>query len=128
MNRIIRAEHKRPDLVAAFKQLDAAPASHDMELVYRKHKRNRSHEQNSRYWAFMQMAAVSLGISAEDLHVEAKCHHLGYKEIALPDGRIAIVANSTAKLSVQEFTDYVDQVEAWLVCEKGATLDRWEAA
>lgn len=51
--------------------------------------------------------------SPEVWHEQFKRHWLGADDLRLPSGETLIRARSSADLSVEEFSAYMDQVEAW---------------
>lgn len=124
MKRRIRATDAQPDLRKAFNQMSAAlkNAKQDMEVSFKPFKRDRSLEQNARYWSILNNAAAQIGVDSNSLHQEAKYTYLGYREIEIA-GNPVIILNSTTKLNTKQMTDYTDQVEAWLACEHGVTYE-----
>lgn len=82
---------------------------------------SRSLEQNKRYWAILSAfsKAVKIGgrhYAPETLHEYFKREFIGIT--ALPNGMP--MAKSSAELTVDQFGEYMTQVEAWMV-EQGAS-------
>lgn len=82
----------------------------------RRHKR--SNPQNARYWLLLHAIAEKLKpqdaiYSAETWHTYFKSRFLGCEEIALPNGKVLQIPNSTADLEIPEFADYMTKVEVW---------------
>lgn len=126
--RIPAGKDALPSLRIAYKQMSAAVenAKQEMEVLLRPYKRDRSLEQNARYWGILNNAAVQLGVESNSLHQEAKYTFLGYREMEV-NGHPIVILNSTTRLNTKQMTDYTDQVEAWLACEKGVTYEgNWE--
>lgn len=51
--------------------------------------------------------------SPEVWHEQFKLQWLGKRDFRLPSGEAMSVTHSTADLSVEEFSDYMTQVEVW---------------
>ena len=89
-------------------------------LTFQKLEEKRRDVQNRRYWAIMHEIAEQLKINeqqmtAETWHEWAKRRFIGVREIVLPDGEIVVMGMSSTDLSVAEFSDYMQMVEAWAV-------------
>ena len=89
--------------------------------------RVRTLEQNSRYWGrgvLSQIAekatVVGRRYSAEVWHEQFKRQFIGIEE--LPNGQI--VGKSSAKLSIKEFSEFVDKVEAFAATELGVLFEQ----
>lgn len=88
------------------------------ELVLRPMKSKRSIEQNKRYWTLLrEVSAVAWlngrQFSDETWHEFFKRTFIGCDEIAMPDGSTELRGTSTTKLKVDEFGDYMLQIEQW---------------
>ena len=88
------------------------------ELVLRPMKSKRSIEQNKRYWTLLrEVSAVAWlngrQFSDETWHEFFKRTFIGCDEIAMPDGSTELRGISTTKLKVDEFGDYMLQIEQW---------------
>lgn len=94
-------------------------------------KRKRGSDANARLWALYHAAADKLrpegnAYSAEQYHVYFKSRFLGCKDYQLPNNRTLTIPASTADLSTEEFSKYMDQVEADLA-DRGVFLDELPA-
>ena len=90
-------------------------------------RKTRSTPQNSRYWALLALIAEKVKpkgqqYSSEIWHHFFKDKFLPKMEVTLPSGKQILIKQSTSDLSVDEFSDYFDQVEA-LAGEHGVWLD-----
>ena len=88
------------------------------ELVLRPMKSKRSIDQNRRYWLLLrEISAVAWlngrQFSDETWHEFFKRTFIGCDEIAMPDGSTELRGISTTKLKVDEFGDYMLQIEQW---------------
>lgn len=108
-------------------QLRDADFTKPWELICRPYKTTRSLEQNKRYWALMgevaeQMAAHMDGVyhAPESWHEIMKKRFLGY-DVMEVEGATYEVPKSSRKLKVDEFADFMTQVEAWAI-EQGVML------
>ena len=54
-------------------------------------------------------------MSVDTWHEWAKRKFIGVREIALPYGEIAVLGMTSTNLSVGDFSDYMQMVEAWAV-------------
>ncbi len=112
-----------PDLVSAFTEMKATINSYPEQawlLVMQRLEEKRRDVQNRRYWAIMHQVAEQLRVNNENMSVDtwhewAKRRFIGVREIVLPDGEIAILGMTSTELSVQDFSDYMQMVEAWAV-------------
>lgn len=92
-----------------------------------KRKYRRSHPQNSRYWAILHAMSDRIKpqgqtYSADTWHLWAKSRFLGCDDVKLPSGKVLSIARSTADLDVAEFSNYMEQVEAF-ANERGCFLE-----
>lgn len=90
-------------------------------------KEKRRLGQNARYWAILGQIADQLKrnnklYSVEQWHEDFKMLFLGAEELDLPSGSIVVRPLSSAKLTVGEFSDYMECVEAWAI-ERGVILN-----
>lgn len=92
------------------------------DVIVKKHRDTRSGAQNRRYWALLTCAAESLGWDdpVEHLHDE-----IAHQLLSLPPVNGLRRRMRTPKLNTQEFTVYMDRVEAFLVTELHADLSAW---
>ena len=106
----------------------------DKKLIFevREYKRERSLEQNARYWAILtdiaeQVKPEDREFAPETWHEFFKAKFLG-KDTMVIDGEPVLVQRTTTKLRVMEFIDYCTQVEAWAIEHGVHFWDRFEAA
>ena len=98
---------------------------------HRRHRR--THPQNARYWMLLHLLSERMKpageqFSADQWHLWAKSRFLGADDVKLPSGKVLTIPRSTADLSVDEFGEYMDKIEAW-AAEKDVWLaDREDAA
>lgn len=83
----------------------------------------RSDAQNKRYWALLKVIAGQVYLHGkrydeESWHEQCKRKFIGYRE--LPAG--GMVGLSTTTLSVEEFSAYMTQIEAYASGELGVVL------
>lgn len=108
------------DLLPAFQEIKEMLTNEPWVVSFQKLEEKRRDVQNRRYWAIMHEIAEQLKINnqqmtAEVWHEWAKRRFIGVKEIVLPDGEIVILGMTSTELSVAEFSDYMQMVEAWAV-------------
>ena len=108
------------DLLPAFQEIKGMLTNEPWVLSFQKLEEKRRDVQNRRYWAIMHEIAEQLKINdqqmtAEVWHEWAKRRFIGVREIVLPDGEIVILGMTSTELSVAEFSDYMQMVEAWAV-------------
>ena len=108
------------DLLPAFQDIKRMLTNEPWVLSFQKLEEKRRDVQNRRYWAIMHEIAEQLKINdqqmtAEVWHEWAKRRFIGVREIVLPDGEIVILGMTSTELSVAEFSDYMQMVEAWAV-------------
>lgn len=92
--------------------------------------KTRTLEQNARYWGRGILAQIAekavIGgrrFSAEAWHEQFKRQFIGIDE--LPNGQV--IGRSSTKLSVKEFSEFVDKVEAFAATELGVAFEDWHA-
>ena len=73
---------------------------------------SRSTEQNSRLWGFLYPSIGNyLGYSANEIH--ELCKYKFLREERVIGGEVIVSIKSTARLKVEEFTEYMRDVEVW---------------
>ncbi len=108
------------DLLQAFKEIKPLVNNDPWVLTFQKLEEKRRDVQNRRYWAIMHEIAEQLKINdqqmiAEVWHEWAKRRFIGVKEIVLPDGEVVVLGMTSTELTVPEFSDYMQMIEAWAV-------------
>lgn len=109
-----------PAFVQAFTEMKKLLDGQAWLITFQHLEEKRRDIQNRRYWAILHEVAEQLKIneqqmSAETWHEWAKRRFIGVREIVLPDGEIIILGMTSVDLSVAEFSDYMQMVEAWAV-------------
>lgn len=119
METTLHTESDRRDVIRAIEALDL---SKTWRVEIKRKARKRSLQANSLYWEWISIAAQELGYDKNDMHEAvmeaADCPHRAYKRIDGTEGR----RRSTAGLSTQEFTAYMDRVYRLIVGELGIVL------
>lgn len=108
------------DLLIAFKEIKPMVNNDPWVITFQRLEEKRRDVQNRRYWAIMHEVAEQLKVndqvmSAEVWHEWAKRRFIGVREIVLPDGEIVTLGMTSTELTVGEFSDYMQMVEAWAV-------------
>lgn len=82
------------------------------EISVKPYKKSRSNAQNRLYWCWLSVLSQEIGYTKDELHEFFKHKFLGseYKTVF---GAEVLIANSSADLKVQEFTDYLTQIEVF---------------
>lgn len=79
----------------------------------KEHKAKRSLDQNALYWMWLGIVGKDLGYKAEELHEALKAKILGVVETKTIFGVIVLQPRSTTTLTVKEFTEYLNAVQAF---------------
>lgn len=83
-----------------------------LEVVIRQHHSKRSLDQNARYFAILAIIGAELGYGSEELHEAFKREFLPHRTIMLGNQQ-HVVSASSARLTVRDFGEYMDRIEAW---------------
>jgi len=94
---------------AAIKAIQGLEGVYDIRIE--KHKKDRTKAQNSLLWLWLGIISNDTGESPENLHEIFKLKFLGTEKIQSLGYNIEI-PKSTTRLTTQEFTDYLDKIEA----------------
>jgi len=92
------------------------------EVLVKPYKDRRSPEANKRYWAILGQIAMETGHDKDEIHEFCKQKFLGDGAVVLA-GEKQPVARSSSKLKTDEFTHYVEQVEAWAATTLGVVIE-----
>lgn len=95
-------------------------AGHEVEVVVRKPKRQRSSQANRWYWGcILAMVGEYCGYEPEDAHSAMKWLFLRRPAdvVGAPD-----TVRSTASLSTEEFSDYCERIRRWAATELGLDI------
>ena len=115
---ILRTDTNAKALYAFLKNNWRTLAAQDKPLlvVVEEYKAKRHSQQNRLYWSYLKQISAQAMLSGkyysdEVWHEFFKGHFLGY--VDLPDGRK--MGESTTKLNVTQFAEYVNKVEVYAV-------------
>lgn len=81
------------------------------DITIRKHRLTRSKQQNSLYWMWLKIIGDHVGSPKEDIHREFAIRLLGPETFEV-DGKQYSGAKSTTKLSIEEFSEYLEKILA----------------
>lgn len=104
-------------------------AGKPLRLIVTTEEAKRNAEQNKRYWGHVlktinEQAFVNGHQFQSDVWHEMLARKFGVcDEVTLPDGEIVIRRKSTTQMSVAEFSEYMNKVEAYAAQELGVTFD-----
>lgn len=102
-----------PNLIQKINELDL---SKRWKIVFYEQTEKRSNEQNERLWGYLYPKIGNhLGYTTSEMHKICKGKFLK-TEIVVHDEVIPVV-KSTTKLSVKEFTEYMENIERWAAQE-----------
>lgn len=114
------------------------PAGKSVEVVIRPHKKNRTLAQNALFHAWMTEISRHYAETFGDWHSPEvwkqmmKNMFLGEQVVQMPGDKIVSVTRSTADLKVDEFADFLDQIDQWCAQELELVLphpdDLWAEA
>lgn len=115
---IIRDSVRRDNCLSYIRSInfEAKPIQVDIK-PYRK---NRSSAQNRTMWAWLHVLSEHTGYDAEELHELFKARFLGVEAREVM-GQQVFITKSTAKLTTQQFAEYMNKIEA-VAAEMGVRL------
>lgn len=123
-------EQRRQNCIAEISRLDLSRVK---SVEIKNYRKNRSTSQNRTYWMWLNTMSDVLGYSSDDLHEVFKQKFLGLEEYVVnvrregKAGKAVVLREimcrpkSTVKLSVGEFSEYLNKVEE-LAKEMNITL------
>jgi hypothetical protein len=97
------------DRTAVLRAVSEAPDGHYVEIK----PSTRTSEQNRLYWAELQTLSEKCGHTPELWHCFMKRHFLKSEAVEIA-GEVIFLPPSTKKLTKSEFSDYIEQVFAWV--------------
>lgn len=100
---------RRENCIAAINGLNLSE-KWEVEIVPSK-KKKRSNPQNRLYFANIRILAHHFGYQDEEMHEILAGKFLGYKEIEFR-GELRVIRISTASLTKEQFTEYLNKVLA----------------
>ncbi len=83
------------------------------ECVIRKHNKNRSLEQNDRYWALLRLVQEETGNDVDEMHRMMKVKFLGGEIVEFHGMQVAKDVPESHTLSKEEFNTFTTKVEAF---------------
>ena len=84
----------------------------EVEIRIRVRSNNRSNEQNSLYWKWIEILSNDLGYTKTELHELIKYKFLK-RESKNKDGETTVVIKSTSTLTIKEFNDFMNDILYW---------------
>lgn len=113
------------DKVAVVSYISRLPSEKEYEVSVSvvNGSRKRSSPQNKTYWMWIGIISKETGNSAEDLHKVFASMFLGKEVFEIMGQRIA-KPRSTATLKSDEFSTYLDQIEAFCATELNIILPK----
>lgn len=114
-------------LIAAFEEILKMVSEHPCRVIATPVGDKRTIEQNARYHAIVNQIAAQVKCDGELLHRDAwhewiKKKFIGSYRLRMPDGSLHLQGISTTSLTVEEFSRFMDTVEAWASTEAGVTF------
>lgn len=111
-----------PDAIdRAIKRINSVNLDGGMELLIQKYRPDRSLAQNRLYWKWIAAIANDTGNDPDALHDHFRSKFLGARMIDVLGQRRAVLPTTT-KLSVKDFTVYLERIEAFASTELGIVL------
>ena len=84
----------------------------EVEIRIRVSSNNRSNEQNSLYWKWIEILSNDLGYTKTELHELIKYKFLK-RESKNKDGETTVVIKSTSTLTIKEFNEFMNDILYW---------------
>lgn len=99
-------------------------AEKPLRIIVTRDDKRRNAEQNARYWKLLSMISEQAWVSGKQFDKEVWHEmfarlYLPLHEVVLPDGEIIQRRETTTKLSVGEFSEFMSRVEAHAATELG---------
>jgi hypothetical protein len=95
-------------------------AGKPLQITITEEKTKRSLDQNRMYWSCLRTISDTGWIHGQQFTSEAWHHYLRLKFLPCLDGPDGLVIPSTTTtLTVDEMTEYINQVQAWAATELG---------
>lgn len=93
----------------AMKCLASVDLTKGLEVWFKKHKAQRSYQQNRLMWMWLDILSDETGHSPLDLHEILKVKFLGTESRRLGNEEF-VIAKSTTNLNTKDFTDYLEKM------------------
>ena len=101
--------------------LDRLPEGKVYDITVTLHRQKRSDPQNNLYWKWVGIVARSTDNDAETVHKVFARMFLGIEVQECLGEKVAKI-KSTTKLNTEEFTEYLERIEAFCLTELGIVL------
>lgn len=109
------------DMEAVLDYLGGLPAGKPYDVTIVLHRDKRSDPQNALYWSWVGLVARETGNDRDTVHKVFAKKFLGTEVTEIAGEKIGRI-KSTAKLSKEDFSEYLNQVEAFCLTELGMRL------
>ena len=113
-----------PEILALCKRAGVEPSRLGVEIEIKPAQRDRSLDQNARYWKIVTSLGIHLGYSSAEMHDVVLCEHFGYDQFEYGNKTITRPRKRSSKLKVGDFSELMGTAER-LAAEHGVY---WEAA
>lgn len=100
-----------------------------LRVIVTADEKKRNSQQNRMYWgAILKQISEQSWVNGRQFDKDVWHEHLARKfgineEMTLPDGEIIIKRKSTTDMSVGEFSDYMNQIQAYATSELGVEFE-----
>ena len=105
----------------AVERINALNPSKIWEIVIRPYRKPRTLDQNALIHSWFALIASETGNDPEDVKEALKAKFLPARFVDI-DGEMIEVRRSTAKLNVQEMSEFCNRMQAWAASELGIQL------
>ena len=111
----IENSESKKDCVRFIDNIDLTNGKMEVTISPYSNKNQRSIDQNNRYWHMIRQASNESGYTINELHTIMIMEVLGMQEVTSLKGVTCEVPIQTSSLTVAQFGEYMDQVEAVLI-------------
>ena len=111
----IENSESKKDCVRFIDNIDLTDGKMEVTISPYSNKNQRSIDQNNRYWHMIRQASNESGYTINELHTIMIMEVLGMQEVTSLKGVTCEVPIQTSSLTVAQFGEYMDQVEAVLI-------------
>ncbi len=117
---ILLDEERRNNAIESIKRMNINGRKLSVEI--KEYRKNRTNSQNRLYWSWINLFSQHTGYSSDEMHEQFAVQFLGIED-RIVKGEKLRMAKSTARLKVEEFSQYMLKIE--LVAEEmGLSLPR----
>jgi hypothetical protein len=92
------------------------------QLVVGRIRQPRSLDQNARLWLLHTEASHVTGYAPDEMHEFALMRHFGHRAIACGGIMLTVPLKRSSKLTIEEFTEFMERTEAWYASDFGVIL------